>query len=937
MTDSIEGKIFSATGLLPVLEEIANLSDRRDGILKIDDGQITYQIAFSAGQFITGALSSTDIKGRDALRSALAVREGTFHFFYSQLDRDLQQPIRIEVSKLVGAMSSPGGALSSTRLLEDNDVPTLLTSFSSTAGQQAVADYARQETASGSDSAIEGSTKGSEEGHDVTSSSRIPNVLSKSKEMARRASRESLQKSSTLRLGASAGRQEQRGSASASAEDAPSETPAEEIKALKTKSPSRAANPLWWFGRRGPTDDSAKRNDLGSTMRLKFHEKAPQPTLENLWTAHHDKVRFACLIVAAIALLSILGRTLVCTTYSQKAQKAVKKRDWQTALQESEKALSLDPNFESARMYKGTALAGLDDYQGALSQYDFVLEHNPKNVDALYRREATNLRLGNYKQALDDANKLLALRPDTKLAYVFANRAAANYMLGEMQGAVRDYTKAIALSTPSPLLLGARAHAYHDLGQWDKAHQDYDSAIRLSPKDPDLYIARAENWHSAKKEDKALADFAQALAISPASPKVLTERGAYFAKVKQYDKALADFKQALSINPKYVDAIRNRARLQAMRHQYQQALSDMDQVARLQAPDYHFYLERGDLHYQIGNLKNALEDYTLAITKQPGDVTSYTKRAQCYARLHNLRQAIADIDSALKLIPPDSHLYALRGYYGWQYGNSASARADLDKAIALDPRNTEAHLWRGEFFLQDKKYISATEDFDAALRQNPNLAEALHQKAIAQAALRRGMSQPLAVQAPAEAPSMIPSAADQKLIDGGSFQQLLAAGYSNLSKGNLKFAIVLLQKAVRLEPNNPVGRRYLAHALLTAGDTRDAIEQFQTVLSLDQNDPTDTKSLADALTHENRLKEAIDAYVKCLAVNPHDIQASCALAHAYAASGNISKAKEVCIEGIKNANGAAELNTFKSLLTEIDGKGRGGDKKEEQKKPDISG
>jgi tetratricopeptide (TPR) repeat protein len=665
--------------------------------------------------------------------------------------------------------------------------------------------------------------------------------------------------------------------------------------------------------------------DQSSSMRLKFHGNAPQPALPNrlqkgsasFWSTHREKVNLACIVVGVILTGVLLGRAFMSGLYAHRAEELMINKKYDTAMRYIDTALFFDPTLETAHYLKARALSRLGQDSGALAEYNIVLSTSPSRIDALERRAAACVAIGNFRQALDDCNKLLEMRSKPPTMYVFANRGIANYMLGNKNAAAKDFTTALQMKPKDVQLLTRRGASYRDVGETKQALEDYDAAIKINANSVEAYLGRAQSWLQAKNYDKAFADFDQALALSPKNPEILTLRGAAHTTAKEYDKAADDFARALAINPRFADAFRERARLNIMQDQLWQAEEDLGHAAQLKPPDSAFYKQRAELDRNMGHHDKAVEDYNQSLVQQPYDIDSYIGRAHDYSDLGNQSAALADIDAALKLDPNYAELYALRGLYGNRYGNTSTAKNDFDKAMWLDPLNADAHLWRGEYLLKQRDFMAAIEDFDKALKSNPELTEAKQKKAAAQAALKQGggHSTPTVV-----APLTL-TPEENNLIAKGTFEDLVKEGNAQLSSGNPDRAVALLERAVRINSTDAPARRSLARALQAAGNTNDAISQLGSVLRLDQTNAGDARALGDALIKAHRMPEAIEAYKRCLQLYPNDIPATCALARAYAATGFPDKAKTVCQEGLKNAgNAPADISQINAVLKEIESK-----------------
>uniref|UniRef100_A0A7R9VTC5 Uncharacterized protein n=1 Tax=Chlamydomonas euryale TaxID=1486919 RepID=A0A7R9VTC5_9CHLO len=96
---------------------------------------------------------------------------------------------------------------------------------------------------------------------------------------------------------------------------------------------------------------------------------------------------------------------------------AVKRGDWDAALQRYTAALELDPGLTAARNNRALALIKLKRYAEAEADCDAVVEKEPRNVKALLRRiSAREAQQGRAQDVLADAESVLKLEPQNKEA-----------------------------------------------------------------------------------------------------------------------------------------------------------------------------------------------------------------------------------------------------------------------------------------------------------------------------------------------------------------------------------------------------------------------------------------------------------------------------------------------------------------------------------------
>ncbi|MBI4232355.1 tetratricopeptide repeat protein, partial [Candidatus Peregrinibacteria bacterium] len=146
--------------------------------------------------------------------------------------------------------------------------------------------------------------------------------------------------------------------------------------------------------------------------------------------------------------------------------------DYKGAIADFDKAIELDPNFADAYTSRGLTKHVLKDYKGALADYDKAIKLDPNNTGAYDGRGIVKCSLGDYKGAIEDSEKAIQLDPTCKEdcqplidkakvivkcdkaielnpndAEAYLGRGNAKYHLGDYEGAIKDYERAIQLNS----------------------------------------------------------------------------------------------------------------------------------------------------------------------------------------------------------------------------------------------------------------------------------------------------------------------------------------------------------------------------------------------------------------------------------------------------------------------------------------------------------
>lgn len=172
----------------------------------------------------------------------------------------------------------------------------------------------------------------------------------------------------------------------------------------------------------------------------------------------------------------------------------------------------------------------------------------------------SELRLKACTRVIEDSQRIADVR-----AEAFLNRGTAKEELGDIAGAIADYTEGLKLNPNYRQLYLRRGLAYEQDGKRDQAVTDFSQAIRLDPKDAEALIFRGLTYASQGDFGRALMDYDAAIAENPDDDMALVMRGEVREEIGQRESAIADYRRALELNPQNVEAKEGLERLRGAR------------------------------------------------------------------------------------------------------------------------------------------------------------------------------------------------------------------------------------------------------------------------------------------------------------------------------------------------------------------------------------
>lgn len=138
-----------------------------------------------------------------------------------------------------------------------------------------------------------------------------------------------------------------------------------------------------------------------------------------------------------IITFSSLGISQTTSELVESGQRDVQKGEFQSAIDQFNKAVEMDPEFLDAYVKRAFAYSMLKEYEKAVTDYTRLIELNPNFAVAYLSRGSAFNKLERFHEALADFDKVIILDPSNSEAY--NNRGWSKKGLGDKDGACDDW------------------------------------------------------------------------------------------------------------------------------------------------------------------------------------------------------------------------------------------------------------------------------------------------------------------------------------------------------------------------------------------------------------------------------------------------------------------------------------------------------------------
>jgi tetratricopeptide (TPR) repeat protein len=204
--------------------------------------------------------------------------------------------------------------------------------------------------------------------------------------------------------------------------------------------------------------------------------------------------------------------------------------------------------------------------EGAITDFTRAIELSSRLID-------------NRDELANSFNKIRAVDPLTALAYT--NRGLVLYRLKNLEGAITDCRRAIAINPRIPEAHNCIGLALSKKGDPDGAVRSFDRALVVDPNFAEAYNNRGKLFSTNREYKKAIADFTRALALNPKEARIYYNRADSRYKMKDLAGAMIDLNRAIELDSRLAAGYHTRGLIHFMLGRDKEAERDLEQTIKL--------------------------------------------------------------------------------------------------------------------------------------------------------------------------------------------------------------------------------------------------------------------------------------------------------------------------------------------------------------------
>lgn len=432
--------------------------------------------------------------------------------------------------------------------------------------------------------------------------------------------------------------------------------------------------------------------------------------------------------------------------YLENAEAYYENEEYENAVNEWNKILEVDPEYEINYFDKAYAEDEIELYSEAIDDYTKYLKNSPNSAAAYNNRGWAKECSQDYsiKDAIEDYSIAIKLEPE-KAKYI-NNRAKAYYNNEKYEKAIDDWNKVLDLDPYYKINYYYKADAEYKIDQYEEAIEDYTRYLEHNPNDADAYNGRAEAHYCANNDEKAINDWNKVFEIDSKYSIYYYGKADAEYNINLLDDAIISVEKYLNKHPededaqKLKDLINNKlqqknnenilseylenAESYYENEEYEKAVNEWNKILELN-PDYEIdYFDKAYSEYCIEKYSEAIEDYTKYLSNNPKDAGAFNDRGSCKFCLRDYIGAIQDLLSAVKF-DPDNCLYignCAEAYYANKEYEKAVKK--WNKVLNLDSTHSINYFNKAYAEYKVGLYPESILSVDKCLKEEPNNKDA---------------------------------------------------------------------------------------------------------------------------------------------------------------------------------------------------------------------
>jgi protein O-GlcNAc transferase len=458
--------------------------------------------------------------------------------------------------------------------------------------------------------------------------------------------------------------------------------------------------------------------------------------------AAHRRLLVAALAVAATCSSGFTFQRSAgeVENLKQKAHSALEKGQWDTAIQDYEKAIALAPKNASLHVELGVLLTKTGRLPDSIATFQEALRLTPHNLAAELGLAQAYRAVHNY----DEAGRILklAIREHPKSAEPLAAMGDFEIQQQTYDAAIGHLKASLVLAPANVETRNLLAAAYRAKGDLDSALAELQKVLARDSKNALAYFLRAEIYSDRNQDDLALPDARKVVELQRQNARgrvllakilVRTPQGISNQEAaKRCTEAVAALEpveaaqSASATKDSETYFLLSRAyRCAGQAEQAEKAGADFEAAsqkergARENEAQAAHLVKQADEAALKNDLPGALDLLQQALAKDPNSGAAYSMLAKLYYSEGEIDKASEAIAKALELGPHQPDFLYVQGKIFEKQGRLDEALASFTQTTLINPQESDAYFEIGVIYQHRKDLPRATAAYKKAVEISP--------------------------------------------------------------------------------------------------------------------------------------------------------------------------------------------------------------------------
>ena len=263
-------------------------------------------------------------------------------------------------------------------------------------------------------------------------------------------------------------------------------------------------------------------------------------------------------------------------------------------------------------------------------------------------------------------------------------------------------------------------------GQLDQAVAEFGKAVAINPRDARFHLSRGAAYFSLGETEEAIAEYEQSLRTRPDAPEAQVNLAMAWKRLGKEDKAVDAYKEAIRLKPDLLPAYFELGLLY-LNARRDSAAADLFESLRKARPTAESHLIVGQAYLNSGCVELALNSFRRATQLKPDLAQAHLLLASALLKKNLRQEATGSCRLALRLDANSSAARTLltrilvqNSLEYLKSGRWDDAQAEIQQLLKTDANSAEARLLLGTVFANKREFAEADDEYEAFLKMAPN-------------------------------------------------------------------------------------------------------------------------------------------------------------------------------------------------------------------------